>query len=118
MKIEFDAEQCALRLNGTNVKESEYIKMGQHHTLELEIGRPFTIHKNYWDSMNLELLDEISDPMRKAEIAAVVMQEGLAQLCLIKAAMTKTCARIERTIPKKKFVRYFLYMEIIFMNSR
>jgi hypothetical protein len=24
-KVEFDAEQCSLRLNGVNVKESEYI---------------------------------------------------------------------------------------------
>jgi stalled ribosome rescue protein Dom34 len=29
------------------------------------------------------------------------MQDGLANLCLIKEAMTKVVAKIERTLPKK-----------------
>jgi protein pelota len=103
-KIEFDASQCSLRLNGPNVKENEHIRMGQYHTLEIELGRAFTISKDCWDSIHMELLDELSDPMKKAEVAAVVMQEGLAHLCLIKSAMTKTCARIEKSMPKKKQV--------------
>ena len=103
-RIEFDAEQCALRLNGKNVKENEFIKLGQYHTLEIELNRPFTITKECWDVVYREILDDISDPMKKAEIAVLVMQEGLANLCLIKSAMTKTLAKIERTLPKKKQV--------------
>lgn len=102
-KIEFDVEKCALRLNGPNVKENEHIRMGQYHTIEIELTRPFTVIKERWDSIHLDLLDDLADPMKRAEIAAVVMQEGLAHVCLIKAAMTKTCARIERVMPKKKF---------------
>lgn len=101
-KIEFDAEQCSLRLKGTNVKENEHLKLGQYHTLELEINRPCQITKEHWDSVHLELLADISDPTRKADIAALVMQEGLANLCLLKAALTKTCANIERSMPKKR----------------
>ena len=37
-RIEFDAEQCSLRLNGRNVEENEFVKMGQYHTIDLEIG--------------------------------------------------------------------------------
>lgn len=50
------------------------------------------------------MLDDARDPTKKAEIAAVVMQEGLASICLIKSSLTKVCAKIERTIPKKKEV--------------
>lgn len=56
-----------------------------------------------------DLLEDISDPMKKADIAALVMQEGLANLCLIKSAMTKTCAKIERNLPKKKQVSLLLF---------
>lgn len=102
-KVEFDPIECSLRLNGPNVKENEYIRMGQYHTHQIELGRAFTVFKERWDGIHLDLLDDMSDPMKKAEVAAVVMQEGLAHVCLIKSSMTKTCARIEKTMPKKKF---------------
>ena len=50
VRIEFDVEQCSLRLNGRNVEENEHIKMGQYHTLEVEIAHPITIEKQIWVS--------------------------------------------------------------------
>ena len=50
VRIEFDVEQCSLRLNGRNVEENEYIKMGQYHTLEVEIAHPITIENQIWVS--------------------------------------------------------------------
>jgi len=102
VNIEFDAEQCSLRLNGINRKESEHIKLGQYHTIEIELHRPVELKKHHWDSVYMEVLDDARDPTKKAEIAAIVMQEGLASICLIKSSLTKVCAKIERTIPKKK----------------
>ena len=102
--IQFDAEQCALRLKGVNVAQNDYIQMGQYHTVEIEQNRTFTVRKTVWDAMTLDLLREIANPMKKAEIAALVMQEGLAHLCLVKSSMTRTCARIEKYLPKKKQV--------------
>lgn len=101
-KIGFDGEQCSLRLNGKNVKESEHIKLGQYHTLELEIHRSIRIEKTQWDSLYLEALDEAKDPSKNAEVVAIVMQEGIANICLIHPAVTKTAAKIERAIPKKR----------------
>jgi protein pelota len=49
-RIEFDAEQCMLRLNGTNVEENEHVKLGQYHTLDISIGHPVTIEKDCWVS--------------------------------------------------------------------
>jgi protein pelota len=55
-----------------------------------------------WDSVHLDLIEDFSDPSRKADVVAVVMHEGLAHVCLLKDALTKVCARIERSFPKKK----------------
>ena len=104
-RVEFDAEQCALRINGQNVLENEHVKMGQYHTIDLELDRPFTIEKDCWDSIFLSLLDEACNPTKKAELAAVVMQEGLANVCLITSSMTVVKAKIERRIPSKSQVR-------------
>ena len=100
--IEFDAEQCSLRLKGSNIKENDHLKLGQYHTLSLELHRPCEITKDNWDSVRLELVKEMAEPTKKAELAAVVMQEGLAHVCLVKASLSKTCAKIERTMPKKR----------------
>lgn len=101
LRVEFDAEQCSLRVNGRNTEESEYIKMGQHHTVELELNQKFTLHKVCWDAMHLERLNEACDPAKKADLAVLVMQEGLANLCLVTSALTFTKAKIERQMPKK-----------------
>jgi protein pelota len=101
-KIEFDAEQCSLRASGKNVEENEHIRMGQYHTIEIEVSRSLQIEKQYaWDSIFLGRVKEACNPGANADLAAVVMQEGLAHVCLLTKSLTLTKARIERRIPKK-----------------
>ena len=101
-RVEFDAEQCSLRLCGRNVEENEFVKMGQYHTLDLELDHPFTIEKECWDQVYMDRLGEACNPAGKAELAAVVMQEGLAHVCLITSTLTITRCRIEKPVPKKR----------------
>ena len=42
------------------------------------------------------------DPTQHADLAAVVMQEGLANVCLITPSMTLVRAKIETNIPRKR----------------
>lgn len=42
------------------------------------------------------------DPTQHADLAAVIMQEGLAYICLITSSMTLTRAKIEINIPRKR----------------
>ena len=100
-RVEFDAEQCSLRINGKNVEENEHVKLGQYHTIDLEMSRPFSIEKHCWDSIFLDRLQEACDPGQKAEVAVVVMQEGLANVCLVTSSMTLVKMKIERNIPRK-----------------
>lgn len=46
--------------------------------------------------------DQACDPAQKADVAAVVMQEGLANLVLVTPAMTLLRAKVEVTIPRKR----------------
>ncbi|RXG70156.1 Protein pelota [Armadillidium vulgare] len=98
---DFDIGACLLRVKGRNVQENKYIKMGGYHTLDLEPNRKFTLFKEEWDSVSLERVENACDPAKHADLAAVIMQEGLAFLCLITSAMTVDRAKIEVNIPKK-----------------
>ena len=78
-----------LRLKGRNVEENQHVKMGAYHTIDVEAQRKFTLSKQGgWDSVALDRVDEACDPARTADLAAIVMQEGLANICLVTSSMT------------------------------
>lgn len=100
--IHFDPVLCVLRLSGRNVEESQHVKMGAYHTLDLELNRDFTLFKSCWDIMSIERIETACNVAKQADVAAVVMQPGLAHLCLIKGHMTVIRAKIETNIPRKR----------------
>lgn len=100
--IDFDTQGCVLRLKGRNIQENQYVKMGAYHTLDLEVNRKFTLGKQEWDSIALERIEMACDPTQHADLAAVIMQEGLANVCLITSNMTIVRAKIETNIPRKR----------------
>jgi len=100
--VDFDAQTPMIRLKGKNIVENEFVKLGAYHTLELETNRKFTLAKPGWDSVASELVERACDQTLKADLAAVVMQEGLAYVCLITSSMTLTRQRVEVSIPRKQ----------------
>lgn len=77
--------------------------MGQHHTLDLELNRKFTVEKaDGWDSVALEMLKEACDNDRRAELWAVVLGEGTANICMITEHQTILRQKIEVAVPRKR----------------
>jgi protein pelota len=101
-KVDFDPDVLQLRLSGTVQSENELVRLGAHHTLTLELNQNFSIEKQCWDQIYLDRLEEAIHPERQAEIAAIVMQTGLAHVCLVTGALTITKAKIDMNIPKKR----------------
>ena len=102
LDVDFDVDSCALRVKGRNVAENPHVKMGAHHTLEMELNRKMTLRKDVWDSIALERLEMACDPTRTADLAAVVMKEGLAHVCLVTPSMTLLRCKVEKSIPRKR----------------
>jgi len=100
--IDFDTQACVLRVKGRNIEENQYVKMGAYHTLDLEQNRKFTLKKTLWDSVAIERIDQACDPAQTADLCAVVMQEGLAHICLVTSCMTLVRAKIDMNIPRKR----------------
>ncbi|KAK6968097.1 protein pelota [Biomphalaria glabrata] len=100
--IDFDTQACVLRVSGRNVQENQYVKMGAYHTLLLEMNRQFTLSKQEWDSVALDRIDTACDPAQHADLMAIIMQEGIAHVCLVTPSMTLVRAKIETNIPRKR----------------
>ncbi|GLU02939.1 hypothetical protein SLE2022_201690 [Rubroshorea leprosula] len=99
--VDYDKEGSVMRIRGKNILENEHVKIGAFHTLELELQRPFVLRKDIWDSMALDVLQQASDPAASADLAVVIMQEGLAHILLVGKSVTSTRSRIETSIPRK-----------------
>ena len=65
-------------------------------------NRKFTLVKEEWDTVALERLELAIDPAKSADVAAVVMQEGLANLMLISGSLTLSRAKIDISVPRKR----------------
>ncbi|XP_009859396.2 protein pelota homolog [Ciona intestinalis] len=100
--IDFDSQACVLHVKGRNIQENQYVKMGAYHTLDLEPNRKFVLAKKCWDTVHLDRINVACDPTQNADVAAVVMQEGLAHVCLVLSSMTLVRAKIETQIPRKR----------------
>ncbi|XP_057294762.1 protein pelota homolog [Hydractinia symbiolongicarpus] len=99
---DFDIKACVLRVKGRNVEENQYVKMGQYHTIDLELNRKFVLTKDEWDVVSMERVDLACDATKQADLGAVVMQEGIAHVCLVTSSMTIVRAKIEVNIPRKR----------------
>jgi len=76
--------------------------MGAYHTLDLELKRKFEISKPEWDSIALDRVELACDATRVADAAAVIMQDGIAHICLITSNMTLVRSKIDMNIPRKR----------------
>jgi protein pelota len=103
-RIEFDAEKCSLRILGRNRTESDKIKMGAFHSVDIDPGTTFTLEKdNNYDKASMdERIEEITAQIPKEHTIVLPMQEGIANICVVSSDATITVSRITRNIPKKK----------------
>ena len=71
---EYDAQSSQIRVKGKNIVENDYVKMGQYHTIDIELQTKFTLWKFNWDSISTERLELACDPSKKADLIGLVMQ--------------------------------------------
>lgn len=101
--IEFDAQAGQLHVSGRVAEENQFVKNGAYHTLDLELQRNFTLEKSEgWDSVALDVVREAVKQDKEGTVPAVVMEEGMANICLITEHQTILKQRVETGIPKKR----------------
>ncbi|XP_078175553.1 protein PELOTA 1-like isoform X1 [Carex rostrata] len=98
--VDYYKEGSVLRVRGKNFTQNEHVKIGQFHTLELELHRPFVISKKIWDSIARDILHEACDHAASVDLSVILMQEGLAQLFMVGRSITTARSRIETSIPR------------------
>jgi protein pelota len=99
--VDYDGEGEAVRVKGRNTTETEHVKLGAYHTLDLDVGRAVKIEKHEWDAVDVRRLREAADPAADADLAVMTIDEGLANLFLVGASVTSHRAKVEKSMPRK-----------------
>ena len=55
----------------------------------------FILKKYEWDSVHLERIELATDPGQSADVTALIMAEGVAQVCLVTGCMNVTREEME-----------------------
>ena len=101
--LDFDPQSAQLHVSGRIAEETKYTKVGQYHTLDLELNRNFTLEKaEGWDSVARNLVKEACDPVKSSEAWAIVMEEGIANVCVLTGSRTVLRQRVEGKVPRKR----------------
>ncbi|KAL8825782.1 MAG: hypothetical protein Q9191_004203 [Dirinaria sp. TL-2023a] len=101
--LDFDPQSAQLHVSGRIAEETKYTKVGQYHTLDLELHRNFTLEKaEGWDSVARNLVKEACNPVKSSEAWAIVMEEGIANLCVLTGSRTVLRQRVEGKVPRKR----------------
>jgi protein pelota len=99
-----DADAGVLRVAGVVTTEVEHVKLGSHHTLELEPHRPFDLTKpGGWGDSHYAILKEAGAAGgANADVLAVVMEPGVAYVCAVSGPLTTVRAKVAVAVPKKR----------------
>lgn len=104
LKIDFvyDSNGTDLSIHTKNVTENEYIGMGQMQNVGVSLCYPITIFKKAWDRMHFQYVDEAVEASRSSEIVAMLMEEGCANLYMIKNNFCIHRGNYTKSLPGKK----------------
>lgn len=99
---DFVASERELRIKGRTLNALPDVPLGSHHTATVMLRESVKIHKDHWDQHDDELVDSACSLATKAEVGAIVLEEGVSHICLITESMTILRNKIEKSIPKKR----------------
>lgn len=100
--VEYDSSGDCIRFSGKNCEENQWVKLGAHHTLDIDLNNKFTVGKDCWDFMHLQSLEEATDVHKTAEVAVILLEAGIANFHLLTAVLAKDVHRVSVALPRKR----------------
>lgn len=101
-RADYDPLSSSIRYSGKNVGESEFVRMGQHHTMSVTSGDSLTIIKEAWDSASKDTLTEALDVSRRASVVVCLIDAGVCNMYMLTSVLMKDLAKVIVHVPKRK----------------
>lgn len=62
-----------MRVRGTNQTDTEHVRLGAYHTLEVEVNRAFSLQKVKFDGIDFERISQATNPAASADLAVLLI---------------------------------------------
>ncbi|CUS21023.1 LAQU0S02e04016g1_1 [Lachancea quebecensis] len=104
---EFEPQHEFLRYKGITTEDESAranidIPLGKYFSFTIDYKYPFTLLKYDYNHFVAKQLKEACNLESRSDIAAIVLQEGIAHICLLSSFSTILKNKIEYSLPKKK----------------
>mgnify|MGYP002507549877 CR=1 FL=1 len=92
----------SLRISGFNAEENEFVKTGQHHTLELRIGSELILYKRSWDWLSRTRLEESCQEKVGAggSVLILLVGNGMANMYVVGSNKTTKLFGVSHNIAR------------------
>ena len=103
-KINFHRFANQVRVTGPIVYASrDDVPLGKYHTITIEEGTVVTIQKPQWKEHHIERLREAIEASKRAKVMIVVVDEGEADIALVREYGVEMVASIRRNLGGKRY---------------
>ncbi|WP_457742269.1 mRNA surveillance protein pelota [Thermococcus sp.] len=103
-KINFHKFANQVRVTGPIVYASrEDVPLGKYHTITIEEGTVVTIQKPRWKEHHIERLKEAIEASKRAKVMIVVVDDGEADIALVREYGVEMVASIRRNLGGKRY---------------
>jgi len=103
-KINFHRFANQVRVTGPIVYASrEDVPLGKYHTITIEEGTVVTIQKPRWKEHHIERLREAIEASKRAKVMIVVIDDGEADIALVREYGVEMVASIRRNLGGKRY---------------
>ncbi|ACS33600.1 mRNA surveillance protein pelota [Thermococcus gammatolerans] len=103
-KINFHKFANQVRVTGPIVYASrDDVPLGKYHTITIEEGTVVTIQKPRWKEHHIERLKEAIEASKRAKVMIVVIDEGEADIALVREYGVEMVASIRRNLGGKRY---------------
>lgn len=93
--VDYQKGSSALRVRGRTVTTNELVLAGTFHTVEIEKDQQFELRKKSWDTDSIDALRDGCERAGGADLAVILLKEGVAELYSVGNSATKLFAKIE-----------------------
>ncbi|OHT04076.1 eRF1 domain 3 family protein [Tritrichomonas foetus] len=101
-EIDYQPGVDEMQLRGILKQDIDDVRAGTFQRIMIGIGRPFDLIKKCWDKFSYQEIQEAGNPISNASVAAVIMQSGLAHICIVGRNTTVIKGKVTKAIPKVK----------------
>ncbi len=103
-KVNFHRFANQVRVTGPIVYASrDDVPIGKYHTIAIEEGTVVTVQKPHWKEHHIERLREAIEASKRAKVMIVVIDEGEADIALVREYGVELVASIRRNLGGKRY---------------